>query len=320
MRQRELRRLMAKMGQLTRGQRQLLVVELMAEDRRLASVEVIEACGVARGSCPHCQENRVVRNGQANGLQRYKCRGCGRTFNALTKTPLARLRMKRKWEGQIESLRDGLTIRIAAQRLGVNPKTAFLWRHRFMAAPKTVMAHTVRGIVEADETYFLQSAKGQRGELGRKARRRGGKAAKLGLSVEQIPVLVVRDRTGDTADFILASGSKEPVTSALRPILPIDIILCTDGSGTLAAAAREIGVEHHAVNLSAGVRVDGPWHIQNINSYHSRLKGWMQRFRGVATKYLDSYLGWFRTLDRAPSIGWQLSAFLTLAVTGRSYH
>jgi len=42
----------------------------------------------------------------------------------------------------------------------------------------------------------------------------------------------------------------------------------------------------------------GSYHIQNINSYHSRLKGWMHRFYGVATKNLDNYLGWHRMLDK----------------------
>ena len=40
----------------------------------------------------------------------------------------------------------------------------------------------------------------------------------------------------------------------------------------LAAVARDIGVEHHAVNLSAGIRVDSARHAQNVNAYHSRLK------------------------------------------------
>ena len=77
-----------------------------------------------------------------------------------------------------------------------------------------------------------------------------------------------------------------------------DVVLCTDGSSALTAAARTLGVEHHAVNLSAGVRVDGAWHVQNVNAYHSRLKNWMARFHGVATRYLPNYLGWRRMLER----------------------
>lgn len=63
-------------------------------------------------------------------------------------------------------------------------------------------------------------------------------------------------------------------------------------------AARQLGVKHHAVNLAAGVRVNGAWHVQNVNAYHSRLKGWVYKFRGVATCYLANYLGWFRALER----------------------
>lgn len=81
--------------------------------------------------------------------------------------------------------------------------------------------------------------------------------------------------------------------------MPADTLLCTDGSSALAAAAKDLGVLHRRVNVAAGRRVvAGVYHIQNVNAFHSRLKDWMRRFRGVATRYLDSYLGWFRMLDR----------------------
>ena len=44
--------------------------------------------------------------------------------------------------------------------------------------------------------------------------------------------------------------------------------------------------------------LDGVFHIQNVNAYDSRLKNWIRRFHGVATKYLDNYLGWRRMLER----------------------
>lgn len=56
---------------------------------------------------------------------------------------------------------------------------------------------------------------------------------------------------------------------------------------------------HRPVKQSAGIRVlAGVYHVQNVNAYTSRLKTWMRRFHGVATRYLDSYLGWFRAIDR----------------------
>ncbi len=35
-----------------------------------------------------------------------------------------------------------------------------------------------------------------------------------------------------------------------------------------------------------GSLINKVYHIQNVNAYDSRLKGWMHRFNGVATKYL----------------------------------
>lgn len=86
-------------------------------------------------------------------------------------------------------------------------------------------------------------------------------------------------------------------------------VLLVRGSRALAAAAGMLGVQHHSVTVSAGVRVDGPWHVQNVNAYVSR-------FKGVATKYLASYLGWFRMLDRAPRSGSQPALVLDLAIAG----
>ena len=39
------------------------------------------------------------------------------------------------------------------------------------------------------------------------------------------------------------------------------------------------------------------FHLNNVNAYHGRLKEWLRRFHGVATKNLPNYLGWRRTLE-----------------------
>ncbi|KJR42589.1 transposase [Candidatus Magnetoovum chiemensis] len=154
------------------------------------------------------------------------------------------------------------------------------------------------GITEADETYFLKSVKGQR-DICRQPRKRGGKSKKPGLSSEQIPVLLAKDRNGETFDCVLPSATKEQIGKALKPVLGKDTLLCTDGSRALRATAKEFGIPHQAMNIKAGTRVkERIFHIQNVNSYASRLKGWMRRFNGVASKYIESYLGWMRFFER----------------------
>lgn len=72
---------------------------------------------------------------------------------------------------------------------------------------------------------------------------------------------------------------------------------------------------HRPVNVSAGQRViAGVYHIQNVNAFDSRLKNWIRRFHGIATKYLDSHLGWFRALDRSAASGLAPASLLALAI------
>lgn len=314
MRQRELVKLIEKLGKLTSVQREIVVQELSPK-RKLATAEVIDRAAPARPPCPHCGDEHVVKNGRAGGLPRFLCRGCRKTFNTLTGTPLAHLHLRGKWLDQAAVLRDGLSLTDACERLNVARTTAFRWRHRFLAAPKELRAQLLTGVAETDETYFLRSCKGQRSGMDRPARKRGGKATKRGLSDEQVPVLVVRDRSGATADFILEVDDSDHIVPRLRPILAKDVILCTEGNSVMMATGRKLGVEHHAVNVAAGERVRGAWHVQNVNSYHSRLKDWMRQFRGVATKYLDSYLGWFRAIERSAHAGLDPASLLAASVT-----
>lgn len=284
--------------ELTAGQRKTLVQAL--NTRRVTAMPRPAVSLAEPTGCPCCHApfGRLGTWGRSHGLRRYRCKDCGRTFNALTGTSLAHLRKREQWAGYAQALIEGVSVREAARRCGVDKNTAFLWRHRFLRAAAEHRATHEAGIVEADETFFLESFKGQR-RLPRAARHRGGVAGKRGINAEQIPVLVVRDRNGQTADFKLAKLDADHVTAKLQPLVDRDAVLCTDSAGVYAAFARATGIAHRTINVRHGPRViDRVFHIQNVNAYDSRLKEWMRRFHGVATRYLENYLGWRRMLER----------------------
>lgn len=241
---------------------------------------------------------KPARWGSASGLHRYRCAACHATFNALTGTPLVRLRHKDKWLTYAQQMTVGQSVRNSAKACEVHRNTTFRWRHRFLALPNEQKAASLVGIAEADETFFLESFKGKKHGMTRAPHKRGSKASKRGLSDEQIPVLICRDRTGSTSDFVLEKADKAHISAVLKPLLASDTVLCTDSGKALGAAIREIGITHRPVNLAAGIRVvDKVFHVQNVNAYDSRLKQWMARFHGVATHYLANYLGWRRMID-----------------------
>ena len=283
---------------MSRGQRDKLRERLERKAGADTIIELIEQRKNDERICPYCQGTKLYRWGKASELQRYRCRHCNHTFNALTGTALARLRHKDKWFDYEQAMVQGVSVRKAAVSCGVTTNTSFKWRHRFLRTAALHQSPKMNGIVEADEMYFLESFKGQH-HLPRAARKRGGKAAKRGTSKEQIPVLVVRDRHGETDDRILHDTSAEQIGTVLIPLLSKDVILCTDGMPAYRQITRNAKIVHRPVNIAAGQRViNDVYHIQNVNAYGSRLRQWMAKFHGVATRYLASYLGWHRMIDR----------------------
>jgi transposase-like protein len=290
---------------LSLEQRTALGRALAAASGESEAIRLLEEAFLAAPRCPHWAATALQRWGYASGLRRYRCTACHKTFNALTGTSLARLRKKECWLAYGEALAAGMTLVRAAARCGVHMTTSFRWRHRFLEAPMATQ-EALTGVVEADETFFRRSHKGSRRwrqaeePLERRPHRRGERAGKRGLSAEQVPALIARDRAGHTADAVLPDLGAAAIAAALGPVIASDAVLCSDGAKAYAAFAARHGLHHEPINVAAGVRVrDGAFHVQNVNAYHGRLKGWMVRFKGVATRYLPNYLGWRRTLERA---------------------
>jgi transposase-like protein len=298
MQARKFEHFLEQLTKLTRRQRQRLLGLLTPAVKRDEAAELIEQCTAKDLVCAGCGCRHFHKHGRANGLQRYRCRACGRTCNGLTGTPLARLRHKGRWLDYLGGMLDSTSIRRAAEQLGVAGATTFRWRHRFLALTKMDRPSTLGGITEADEMYVLESHKGSR-KLDRPPRKRGGKATKRGISNEQMCILVARDRTGQTLDWVPGKGplTRTQLHEHLKARLEPDVLLVTDAHAAYRSFAREAGFTHEAVNLHAGIRVRGAIHVQNVNAYHSRLRGWLQPFRGVASRYLGNYLGWRWALD-----------------------
>jgi transposase-like protein len=263
-----------------------------------ASVAALGQHRVDSLGCPHCAHHELVRWGQASGLPRYRCKACLRTFNALTKTPLAKLRLKDRWATQASALIDGVSTAKAAQRCGVHDTTAFRWRHRFLASLANDKPTVLSGIVEGDETFILESFKGKRSGMPRKSRKRGSKSAKRGLSAEQIPIIVARDRQGATTDAVLPRLNRVSIAAALDGVVTPANAFCCDGGTAIVAFARRAGIAAHVLPMPGKPNPKAPeFHLNNVNAYHGRLKEWLRRFHGVATKNLPNYLGWRRTLE-----------------------
>ena len=162
---------------LTRAQRREALAVLSGRSEGEASKAAIELGVDEARRCPHCASEGAVSRGMARGLRRYQCKDCGRTFNALTGTPLSGLHHKKRWLSFGASLAKGETVKASAARCDVAVSTAFRWRHRFLAAARSD-SEVLKGIVEAERDLRSGEPEGcaRAGAQGTAAGRQGEEA------------------------------------------------------------------------------------------------------------------------------------------------
>ena len=258
--------------------------------------------------CPRCYENHIIKYGKRYDRQRFKYKKCGKVFDERTSSIISSTKLPLdKWYKYITLLVNKATIRECANELGISVKTSFFMRHRILDCLNIIIGKGfVSGIVESDETYFRVSYKGNHSKgtnfvLPRKPHKRGGQKQgkssgdKLrGISNEKVCVGICIDRKGNVISEKLCTGRVK--FSQLKDFFNNKIgegsTLCVDSHYSYMKIPTVFNVT--LKRIESGKYKDGIYHIQHANSYHSRLKGWIRDFNGVATKYLQNYLTWFR--------------------------
>lgn len=244
--------------------------------------------------CPICGKKHIQKFGKSSGIQRYKCKDCGKTFTEYTKTVFFCTKKDYDtWFEYIELMMMGLSLAKIADRLKMSVLTSFRWRHKVLnAIKKQLQNETVSGIVEADETFILDSHKGKHIE-GVKSRKRGGVASHRGISKQQVGIMVAIDGDKNIVADIYGKGrlSVEQVEQVLGGKIEDESIFVTDSHHSYMKFAKNHNLKHK--RIATGKHKNGIYHINNVNSYHSGLKDFVRQFKGISTKYLDNYLNWF---------------------------
>ena len=183
------------------------------------------------------------------------------------------------------------------------------------------LENPARGIVEADETYFVRSFKGHRGwktghpPENRPPRYCGSGAVSRGLSSEQVPVVTALDRNGRVVQGVLSERSDTKILEMLAGRIEVRSVICSDGQSSYPKVAQACSGEHRTIERPVHTQDDkargltrgrpGALGLGRVNAYHQTLKTSINRiFRGVSTRFLPNYLALAKHLrGTAPAFG-----------------
>lgn len=239
--------------------------------------------------CANCKSKRIIKHSIYKGIQRHKCKDCGRTFSARTGTVLAHLKKEAKFCEYVELVEKFglLTLKKVSNTLEISNQTSLDWRHKYLMALDKKKDKFI-GDVQADDIWFLYSQKGRKGlEYSRK---RGGSKRK-GDNDFQVKVLVLSDQNKSNWSDTVKIGrinTQDVITSIGDKFVKNQKII-SDKHPTYGAFAKSIQLNWVNFKSSNHVAQTGE-NVQYVNSLASQLKSEINHLhRGIATKNLDIY-------------------------------
>ena len=270
-----------------------------------------------RAECPHCNSSSYIKNGKDKGSRKYKCKDCKRGFTEYTGTWINGIHKKHLIPSFMKTLESNLSLIKSAKAVGIAETTSFYWRHKFLSSqePDYEEENTFKGITESDETHYHHSQKGNKCTH-RAPRSRGGRPSR-GITNDEATVLTMMDRAGHSLYKFTNMGriAADELEQAVKNRITQRTILCTDGHSSYKSFAKKQNIEHHILNASKGERVKGDYHIQHVNSLHSRMKNFFNyQLRGVSTKYLQKYLNWQKIKDQFKDSTQWIKTVLTISL------
>lgn len=228
-------------------------------------------------SCPYCNSIIFHKHGTDKNVQRYRCKTCKRTFRATTGTALHWIHKKDHVKKYLSTMQKNMSIRKSAIATGISTGTSFSWRHKLLSAlPQKKIINTYTDKFAVQLLKIPYSCKGQKHNMDIK------KPASKSLLIQQGNQILLY-KISDT------KTTKE-AAEVLRRIIQ-DKIYVFQPNKFISAALR---------------RIDGKKLIRSKEIAESRkelllkedtILKWLDRFQGVATKYLQHYWNWYAILE-----------------------
>ncbi|GKU27182.1 hypothetical protein CFOLD11_40090 [Clostridium folliculivorans] len=228
-------------------------------------------------ACPICGSTWHIKYGFYNGIQRYKCKVCDKTFSRATNSLWSYSKKNtRTWMEFTELMTENKTLKFCAEKLKISIGTAFYWRHKILQALSLDSTPgSLSGVVHVGKVILKENFKGCRN------------AEIIASATPREDIWVIGAKGQEDSMFIKPifkhwwdrRAFDEKVYSKIE-----------ENSYIAAYGDRYIKSVAKRHNRNKSIKVDAEYRIKYL---WPNLKKWLSIFHGVASKYLKRYLSFF---------------------------
>lgn len=228
--------------------------------------------------CPLCRSNKITRHGKDRGIQRYRCKNCKKTFKETYGTPLFGLHKTGNVIRYLEALHRGLSIRKAARYANISKTTSFFWRHKFLSSLSAgMLVQKKNSMIGTALIKMDYSAKGRK-----KPPEKYRNPTKT-LLIEQLGQLQLYKVAPTKQVKCVADILSEEKSCSIISSMPNKL---------LSNALRRLPPKYQIKEKTKKSE-----NRNKLTQLKTKILKWMERFKGVASKYLQQYWNWYVSLN-----------------------
>lgn len=226
-------------------------------------------------SCPRCASDSYRRHGRHLGIQRFRCKQCGRTFKETVNTPLHWIHDKQKMQNYLTAMYGKQSIRTASKNIAISVPTSFRWRHRILSSLFRQTPSAGIAPVGICEIRLPHSYKGRRNPPTAPMQET---RSLLASDARGVPCLQMLSKKNIVAE---ASAILNRCLKPSVEIASVQMNLTTRVAKKTTAWISTNLLRKKSIAALAWIRAQA-------------VSDWMARFCGVATRYLQQYWNWYR--------------------------
>jgi len=233
--------------------------------------------------CPHCESQRIRKNGFYKKVQKYICNGCKKEFRPSTNTCAYYCKKPDRIKLYLKCMMEKYTISKTSEIMGVAEHLVFQWRHKLLEAMKIIQSNDFKN----DAVFMINDFK----------------YSTKGLDKRRVACVVNDDETPAKVSFITNNEGCVSLDLHLKRRLETlsikkQVLWKTKDVTKLTFCAENVVTR--ATKSLGGIldkRKSG-FDIRSLSLFSDKdVKVWLTKFRGVASKYLQHYLNWFVFLE-----------------------
>lgn len=259
--------------------------------------------------CPHCGKSNIIFNGKTKDIQNYYCKNCFKYFNQFSGSTISYIKKKEKLKHYLFLMLTGSSIEKCALGVKISIQTSFDWRHKIIAAIRDHVHKDYNGITELINPIIKFSRKGQGAKakkIGQKGKITDPASNKKQETIEKngyspLSLVAFADRNQNFEIKVVQQGdlTLEQVIEQLGKRLNKVKKLCLNENAILKQFAAKKKISYFVRIPDKKVKgCNKYYHTDNIQMRLLKLDGFLERFRGVSSSYLQNYLYWYMMMDQ----------------------